>query len=81
MAILQNFLQEEIVFVAALSVDDARERAGDTRRFGSVAKGTAQDAWDALNYFDRTECYNDFEVYEITVTTRIRRITPPYTER
>ncbi|MGC9439274.1 hypothetical protein ACP4IX_15350 [Streptomyces sp. WG5] len=73
-----SYHETETYYVAASSVEDARQRH-DHRLYGSVLKDTPAEAWDALGYFEREESGDEYEVFKFVTTTQVTKVDPPYT--
>lgn len=69
----ESYFSEEKAYVAGESLDDALK--------SEEAHETPQDAWNALGYWEREQRSQYFEVYEISVTTRVTKVDPPYSPR
>jgi hypothetical protein len=70
--------EEETVYVAGSSIEDAQRRRGDHRAYGSVEGDTPAEAWDRLGYFEREESGDEFEVFKFVSSTQITKVDPPY---
>lgn len=76
--IQENVHTVEKVYVAGTSLENARERRADPRYYGDVERGTPQEAYNALGYFEEQE--ESFKVYEFVIATSITKVEPPYTK-
>lgn len=71
-----SYNEEETVYVAGLDFDNARKRGGE---YGY--QDTPQEAWNALDYWERTEEADKFEVFKFVTTVQVTKVDPPYTPR
>ncbi|MEU9258993.1 hypothetical protein AB0D68_10965 [Streptomyces sp. NPDC048212] len=65
-----SYTSSETYFLAGTDIEDARERMSPQL--------SPRDAWNALDYWDREENYDDFEVFEFQVTEKVTKVNPPY---
>lgn len=77
MPVYQTITRTSTTYVAGMDLENAQERAGDHRFYGSVVKDTSQEAYDALGYFEK-ESDAEYEVFEFHVVETITQVTPPY---
>lgn len=71
-----SYNEEETVYVAGLGFEHAQQRL---RQYGGAE--TAQKAWNALDYWDREELADKYEVFRFVTAVQITKVDPPYTAR
>lgn len=75
MAIRESLVKDETVYVSGHDLTDAVHKSTNPYYHFD----TAQEAYDAVGYFEKQE--ETWEVFEFETRTRIRRVEPPYTPR
>lgn len=68
-----SYLSNETFFVTGRDIADARERFE-----AGVRDETPLGAWNDLDYWDREEHPEQFEVFEFHIAERITKVDPPY---
>lgn len=68
-----SYNEVETVFAAGTDIEDAR------RALENHAADNPRDAWDALDYWDREEKADEFEVFKFVTTVQVTKVEPPYT--
>jgi hypothetical protein len=69
-----SYSETETVYQAGLGVEHAQQRL---RQYGG--QETPQEAWNSLDYYDREELADKYEVFQFVTTTQITKVDPPYT--
>jgi hypothetical protein len=71
-----SYSETETVYAAGDSFEEARRR-GEKQGF----KDSAQQAWNDLDYWERSENPDLYEVFQFVTTTQVTKVDPPYTPR